>query len=192
MAHGVVSSIVIAPFSNSDIRDWPAEHFTSLIGYLVTRWTGLVRVIGTSSQRLRANEIVRDFDPLRVVNECGRLPWAEVVRELRAATCVIGNNSGIAHLAGSYGVPTVCVFGGSHQRLEWRPMGAKLVLISRSIGCSPCGLDHGGSCPYNKACLNQIEPATVADVVLELIGVQDRSIRPVRDEAMTSAQGEVL
>ena len=47
-----MSAIVISPFSNSDIRDWPLEHYVSLIRILLQRWpgTGLIRVIGTKTK----------------------------------------------------------------------------------------------------------------------------------------------
>lgn len=162
-----MNNIVVAPFSNSDIRDWPGEHYARMIALVLDRWegTGMVRVVGTKTQAMRACDIVRHLDPMRVSQDCGRLPWPDVVAEIRAAACVIGNNSGIAHLAGMYGVPTVCVFGGSHQRLEWRPIGRRVVTLTRAIGCSPCHLDHGMSCPYDKACLRQITPESVADAV---------------------------
>ncbi len=164
--------IIVAPFSNSDIRDWPAEHYAGLIEELVLRRKvdEQVWVVGTANQKMRGADIVRRFDAGRVVNACGHLSWPDLLAELRRAACVVGNNSGVAHLAGHYGVPTVCVFGGSHQRLEWGPRGSRLVLVSRAIGCSPCGLDHGASCPFDKACLTQIDAAEVADIVVSLIG----------------------
>lgn len=166
-----MNTIVVSPFSNSDIRDWPIEHYSQLVGILSQRWTlpGLIRVIGTRNQALRACEIVRPFDATRVVNDCGRLTWPQVIAELKTATCVIGNNSGVAHLAGFYGVPTVCIFGGSHQRLEWRPLGFNVAVVSRAIGCSPCQLDHGQSSPFAKACLRAITPEVVADAAFAII-----------------------
>jgi ADP-heptose:LPS heptosyltransferase len=164
-----MKTIVIAPYSNSAIRDWPSVHFASLIGLLLEQWNetaGIIRVTGTASQRLRANAIVRQHPSQRVLNDCGRLEWPVLVGELRNAACVIGNNSGIAHLAGSFGVPTVCIFGGSHQRREWRPLGFGVTLLSREIGCSPCHLDHGARCPHALACLSEITPQAVADAAL--------------------------
>lgn len=166
-----MSDILLAPFSNSEIRDWPPEHFAALIDLLVAGpLPGRVQVVGTAGQRLRANDIVRRFDPERVVNTCGRLSWLDLLAEIRRAACVVGNNSGVAHLAGAYGVPTVAVFGGSHSRLEWRPRGERLVVLTRAIACSPCHIDHEGGCPYDKACLRRIEPAEVAAAVRERIG----------------------
>ena len=166
-----MSAIVIAPFSNSGIRDWPSTSYRRLIGVLLERLEpdAAIRVIGTANQKLRANEVVRDFPATRVVNECGRLSWAGMIGALRAASCVVGNNSGVAHLGGFFGVPTVCVFGASHQRHEWRALGQSVILVTRAIGCSPCHLDHGQVSPYDKACLREIEPETVADAAFTIM-----------------------
>ena len=159
-----MSDIVIAPFSNSDIRDWPVTHNAVLVGLLLEGLdpAARIRVIGTANQKLRGCEIVRYHPVDRVVNDCGRFSWPEVIALLRGARCIISNNSGVGHLGGAFGVPTVCIFGGSHQRHEWRPLGASVMLVSRAIGCSPCQLDHGSLSPYDKACLREIAPETVA------------------------------
>ena len=166
-----MSDVVIAPFSNSAVRDWPVEHYTRLVGLLLDRVGGeaRVRIVGSTGQRLRACDIVRPYPSGRVSNECGRLAWPALLGMLGSAGCVVGNNSGITHVSGAYGTPTVCVFGGSHERREWRPRGGNVVLLTRAIGCSPCQLDHGDTSPYNKACLRQIEPASVLDAVVTVI-----------------------
>ena len=174
-----MSDIIVAPFSNSAIRDWPAPHYAALIGLLCARdVAATIRVVGTRNQWIGACEIVRDHDPARVVNECGRMSWPDVVAALRAARCVVANNSGVSHLAAHFGTPTVCVFGGSHQRREWRPLGRNVVLLSRVIGCSPCHLDHHGVSPYRKACLSDIDPAAVANAVATAMARDDRTMEP--------------
>lgn len=179
-----MSDILLAPFSNSHIRDWPIGHWRALAGLLLERWTGdgLIRVVGTANQRMGANEIVRPHHPARVVNECGTLPWGELTGELARAALVVGNNSGVAHLAGHCGAPTVCVFGGSHQRLEWRPLGRNVAVVSRVIGCSPCQLDHGQVSWFDKACLRQIEPETVADAAFAVMARVAREEDGMRSE----------
>lgn len=164
-----MSHIVIAPFSNSDIRDWPAHHFRDLIARLVAERDDVIRVVGAPGQAIRARAIVRAFDASRVISDCGRRSWDETVGLIRTAACVVGNNSGIAHLAAFEGVPTVCVFGGAHQRLEWRPIGDQVVTLSRTIACSPCHFHHAAHCPYGLACLEQITPDAVFEAVSRLI-----------------------
>jgi len=161
--------IVVAPFSNSDIRDWPAAHYRTLVGLLTTRWDGPIHIVSAPGQAIRAARIVRDFDARRVINECGRRSWPSTIELIRSAVCVIGNNSGIAHIAALHCVPTICIFSGAHQRLEWRPLGGHVVTLSRSIACSPCHLHHAAACPYGLACLDQISPEAVLETVQRLL-----------------------
>lgn len=158
-----MSVILVSPFANGDIRDWQPGRFSALIGLLLDRWDGMIQVIGTRSQATRAAAIIRPYAATRVVSLCGHLASDEVADAVRDAACVIGNNSGMTHLAGWLGVPTVCVFGGSHQRIEWRPTGFSTRTLSRAIGCAPCHLHYARDCPYDKACLALIEPKAVAD-----------------------------
>lgn len=162
-----MNPIILAPFSNGDIRDWQPDHFSRLIGFLLERWSGPIRVIGTRSQTTRAAAIVRPYDATRVVSDCGRLAWEDVIALVRGAACVVGNNSGVTHVSAWFGVPTICVFSGSHRRGEWHPMGASARTISSVIGCAPCHLHRAAQCPYGKACLGRIAPELVADMVFE-------------------------
>ena len=163
-----MSDVIVAPFSNSDMRDWPIAHYAECVRLLLARWTGggTIHVVGTANQKLAACGIVRQAPTARVVNQCGRWSWDRVLGEIERAACVIVNNSGIAHIAAGLGVPTVCVFGGAHDRNEWRPLGRNMIVVTRAIGCSPCQLDHGQSSWYGKACLRQIEPATVVEAAM--------------------------
>jgi ADP-heptose:LPS heptosyltransferase len=187
-----VTTILIAPFSNSDIRDWPADHYRRLIEILLARIDEAVaiRLIGARGQVLPACDIVRGFDPERVINDCGRLSWAELIDAVMSAACVIGNNSGIAHLGGYHRTPTVCVFSGAHQRIEWRPLGSKVATLSRSIACSPCHLHYAADCPYDLACLRRIDPELVANVALKLMAARrsDR-LRDAETDATCSLEG---
>lgn len=165
----MMAHIVIAPFSNSDIRDWPPAHFRALIALLVGQWDGAIHVVGAPGQGIRAGAIVRPFDAARVINDCGRTAWTATMELIRSAACVIGNNSGVAHLAALACVPTVCIFSGAHQRLEWRPIGDNVVTLSRAIVCSPCHFHHAVDCPYGLACLDQISPERVFETVRRLL-----------------------
>ena len=180
-----MTEIIIAPFSNSDIRDWPARHFARLITLLGERRTlAQIRLIGTQSQRLRANEIVRFAPADRVVNACGQLAWSEVEGLLHNAACVIGNNSGIAHLSAQLGTPTVCIFSGAHQRTEWRPLGFNVALVSRVIGCAPCLLHRAADCPYDLDCLSLIAPEAVYEAAIDIMNKVDRMKRHATPKEM--------
>jgi len=167
-----MNPIVISPFANSDIRDWPLAHFQSLIGLLIAARPENIHIVGAPGQAIRVRDLVRPFDSARVVNDCGRLEWSALNRLIRGAGCVIGNNSGIAHLAALAGTPTICIFGGAHRRGEWRPIGRNVVTLSRALACSPCGFHSAAACPVGIACLDQIAPETVFEVAISLLNGQ--------------------
>ncbi|MGN7997978.1 glycosyltransferase family 9 protein [Sphingomonas sp. 22176] len=161
--------VILSPFSNSYVRDWPVDYYRILLEKLLAVAPSdiLFRVIGTQAQALRARDIVRPLDAGRVFNDCGCHTWDVVASAIGRAACVIGNNSGVAHLAAQRGVPTICIFGGSHQRQEWRPVGRHVTIVSRAIWCSPCHLDRSSQCRFDKACLRGIDPEDVASAVLQ-------------------------
>jgi ADP-heptose:LPS heptosyltransferase len=179
-----MSEIVIAPLSHNPVRDWPAAHYRALIGLLLDQAAddNSVMLVGTRNQRLVLNEIARPFAATRVANACG-LDWNMVVARIRTAACVIGNNSGVTHLAGLFGVPAICIFGGSHQRTEWGPLSPSTTVLSRVIGCSPCQLHEISHCPYDIACLREITPEQVAAEVMTALDPAARGMRSSTGEA---------
>jgi ADP-heptose:LPS heptosyltransferase len=172
-----MTKIVLAPFSNNALRDWPAAHYSETIGLMLDRLApdAHISVVGTRGQRLGAAEIVRPFPADRVVNDCG-ISWESVLEKIRGASCVIGNNSGITHASRHFGTPTVCVFGGSHQRTEWGPLGDHVVILSRVIGCSPCQFNHAFECPYGAACLREIVPVDVVAAAFNVVARAGRHL----------------
>lgn len=147
---------VVAPFANERVREWPLEHFRAAVDLL--RRTHRVLVVGSPAQRLRANLLVRGFAAREVVNACGRTRWADVVAAVDEADLVVANNSGIAHLAAARGRWTLCIFSGSHPYQQWRPVGPRVVTVTRRTACSPCRL-AGDPCPNGLACLADLDAA---------------------------------
>ena len=147
--------VVISPFANERVREWPTRNYRELIE-LIWREHGLPAIIvGTRAQRAVANDLVRGLSSERVRNTCGYLSWGELTEAVDAAPYVIANNSGIAHLAAARGRWTLCVFSGSHAYNEWMPRGPFVVTVGRALPCSPCELGTD-RCPNNIACMARI------------------------------------
>ena len=159
-------AIVLAPFSNQALRDWPLASYRALAALCIDRLDAEVQFIGTEPHRSAVDAMLRDLPAERAHNLCGDTRWDAVRRLVIAADCVVANNSGIAHLAASLAVPTVCVFAASHNPYEWMPRGAFVSVLFKRTGCSPCGLSHASDCPFDQRCLREITPATVFDAVL--------------------------
>lgn len=155
--------VVISPFANERVREWPVAQYRRFIERVLAAGEGPVTVVGTRPQRMRANEVVRGFPYPEVVNSCGRLSWPELVALVDRAAYVVANNSGTAHLAADRGRWSLCLFSGSHSFVEWMPRGPRVVLISRMTACSPCALG-GGRCPHGIACMAHLDADAVFDL----------------------------
>jgi ADP-heptose:LPS heptosyltransferase len=162
-----MTTILLSPFSNSALRDWP--HYDALIGLFVDNTDFQMTVIGAASQRVLADRLVRRHHAKRVVNTAGMLPWPEVLQRVKCADLVVANNSGVAHLAATLGAPMVCIFAASHSPDEWMPRATRSTIIVKETACSPCGLDVVENCAFGVRCLYEINAEIVFHACMEQI-----------------------
>ena len=161
----VSGPIVVAPFANERIREWPLENFRGFIECGL-RHGHTFSVSGTWAQRALANTLVRTFPSDRVQNACGTTSWVEMQEMLLRAPFVVANNSGIAHLAADLGQWVLCVLAGSHSWVEWMPRGPKVVTIARMPACAPC---CASTCPNELTCLADVKPEFAFDTITSAI-----------------------
>ncbi len=160
MSHTESAPVVISPFANERVRQWPSRHYRELIE-IITREHGFpVLLVGTKDQRSVANTIVRGLSSELVSNACGNLSWSELVAVIDAAPYIVANNSGVAHLAAARRRWTLCIFSASHAVTEWMPRGPFVLTVVKSLRCSPCGLG-AARCPNGVACMTQLQPDDV-------------------------------
>ena len=86
--------VVVAPFSNAFIKDWPPEHYRQLIELCVERGGVRAIVVGTSGQRELGNQIIRALPAPAVENRCGTMSWLELGALIDGSAAVVGNDSG--------------------------------------------------------------------------------------------------
>ncbi|PPF87841.1 glycosyl transferase [Subtercola sp. Z020] len=100
-------------------RRWPAERFAKVAEAL--RGDGH-RIIftGSEAERPRAEEVARlgGFGPESV--SAGRLALDEFAAVVKSARLVVSADTGAAHLASAYGIPSVVLFGPAPPE-EWGP-----------------------------------------------------------------------
>lgn len=152
--------VVVSPFANERVRQWPSRYFRELIEIIMREHGFPVLIVGTRAQRAAANDIVRGLSSEWVKNTCGALAWAELMTAVNAAPYVVANNSGVAHLAAARGRWTLCIFAASHAYNEWMPRGPFVVTITRAVPCSPCRLAED-RCPNDLACMMGLRPSGV-------------------------------
>jgi len=154
--------IVVAPLSNSTVRDWPLDRYIHLIGMLLAKVECYVVLVGSPDQLPSLSHICHQHHGnRRLVNLGGQIDWSELAGVLGHADLVIANNSGVAHLAAACGRPTLAIYSGSHQPQEWGPRGESVRAVTAAVPCSPCGYERLELCPYDHRCMTLIEPETI-------------------------------
>ncbi len=117
--------VVIHPGSGSPHKNWPAECFAQVAQRLAGAGVQIVFLEGESDNEpcCRALAAVEGNAPL-----IAGLPVREVAGALARCQLLIGNDSGISHLAAAVGLPVIALFGPSDPDV-WRPMGANVELV---------------------------------------------------------------
>jgi ADP-heptose:LPS heptosyltransferase len=122
------SPVAIHPGSGGARKRWPRGHFAALI-HTLRRACAPILIAGPQDEEILA----------QVVAEAGTTP---AVRNLSVAglaallshcALYIGNDSGVTHLAGMLGVPTIALFGPTEPAL-WRPLGPRVITLRSPTG----------------------------------------------------------
>lgn len=129
---------VIHPGSGSPLKNWPPQRFSALMRTICAMWprSRLALIAGPADQA-----------PVKGLLDSwsGQLPvlspptLTALVRELGRASLLVGNDSGVTHLAASLGVPTLAIFGPSDP-IIWAPLGPRTRVALGTAACGPC---HG-------------------------------------------------
>ncbi|MBU0574973.1 MAG: glycosyltransferase family 9 protein, partial [Proteobacteria bacterium] len=64
----------------------------------------------------------------------------------------ISNDSGLMHVAGALGIPTIAIFGSTNP-VTTSPAGVKSIVIHHDVDCSPC---LKPVCPTDFRCMDLI------------------------------------
>lgn len=168
--------VVLAPEANSADRPWPRAAWIDLERRLLDRGFPCV-VIGTN-----ASSLIRFRSTPFIGQEPGR-----VLAVLQRASCVVGNDSGMVHLAGLLGTPAVALCGlvggrrvfGAYRTVRW---------IDGPLPCNGCEWSDPERQLYGCvrcASLDMIQPAQVLDLVEELTcrWVWDETLLPAGPRA---------
>lgn len=115
-------AVVLHPGAASGSRCWPAGRFAAVARALRSRGHRVL-VTGSVAERSLAQQIAgaAGLDAESVV--AGRTSMPELAALVAAAALVISNDTGVAHLAVAFAVPSVTLFGPVSPRIWGPPAG---------------------------------------------------------------------
>ncbi|OPZ99444.1 MAG: lipopolysaccharide core biosynthesis protein [Planctomycetes bacterium ADurb.Bin412] len=113
--------IAIHPGSGSEQKCWPRACFLQIAENLVKNGLQPLFLVGpTELERWEKSEIL-EFS--KKYHTLSNIPLSQLAPILSICDGFLGNDSGMAHLAGSMGLATLAVFGPS-KSIHWKPLGA--------------------------------------------------------------------
>jgi ADP-heptose:LPS heptosyltransferase len=110
---------VIHPFASSPAKTWPAANFLALAEHL----NDCIFIGGPTD----------DLTPFHSFRTLAGAPLSEIKSLLAGASLFIGNDSGPAHMAAAFGVPSIVMFGDSDREI-WGPWRTPSEILDISAG----------------------------------------------------------
>jgi ADP-heptose:LPS heptosyltransferase/GT2 family glycosyltransferase len=178
--------VAVHPGVGNAMRQWPSEHFASLVDLMVERnGVNAVLIGGREEAELADAVLAQIANTACVASLVGKTSLQQLPVLLQACALYVGNNSGPKHIAAALGVPTIGIHSGVVDAIEWGPIGQRSVAVRRNMSCSPCYLARLEDCPRGFACMNGLEPMAVQEVAEQLLGrrVERRLIEPLVEPA---------
>ncbi len=159
-------------------RRWPAVNYARVAQVLIQQKKARVVLLGTPgesslNEQIRALAGQPDEDDGSIINLAGRTSEKEVAALLAGCDLFVGNDGGLAQLAGVAGIPAVVIFGPTNAT-AWQPFGTeegrvKIVQAAMELPCRPClyrGKTLGSrlGCAA-RPCLTTITPGQVLETI---------------------------
>ena len=159
---GTFAAAHVASFAHAAKR-WELGRFAAVFDELAARRGLPVVLLGSAGERSVNREAAGLAKQARVFDLSGATSLPEALGVLAEAAFFLGNDSGLAHLAGAAGTPSVVVFGPTDPeatrpwdgaRRDGRPV--RQALVRRRTLCAPCRF---AVCPIDHACMEGVTPA---------------------------------
>lgn len=116
-------AVVIAPGSGSLTKCWPIENYFAVAQELIKDNFKVLFLLGPAELDRFSSATINQLGNVAPV--ASGLSLTEVLQLLSVANVFIGNDSGIAHLAGGLGVKTITLFGPTQSDL-YKPCGRQV------------------------------------------------------------------
>lgn len=140
--------LAFAPGASHPTKQWPAASFALLADRLIKSRGLPVLLIGGEQDRETAAAVVQSA-ALPVIDWTGRLDLSLLPAAVQRCRLLVSNDSGPMHVASAVRTPVIGLFGPTHPRLGFSPLGARDRAISLDLPCSPCSLHGEKACKFH-------------------------------------------
>jgi len=171
--HGLTAGkyVLLLPGSQKAgwLKRWGVQHYAALARALRAAGVEKVAIIGGPDE-VEDCEAIASQGGEGVINLNGKTSIPEIVPLAEGAACIVGNDTGAAHVASCAGKPLLVICGATDPR-RVRPIGSHVQAVQWTGPCINC---YRKTCNYQPelACMEAVSVATVADWVFVQAGVR--------------------
>ena len=145
-------------------KRWFPERFAAVADRLTGRFSCPVVLFGSAGDRA-STEAVQSAAKSALIDIAGKTNLGDAIALIARCDLFITNDSGLMHVAGALGVPTVAIFGSTNPQTTY-PLGDRTLLIRRPVDCSPC---LKKDCPTDFRCMDLVTVDEVYDESIRLL-----------------------
>jgi len=170
----------VHPGARWETKRWDEEKFAQVCQILIEGHNCKILLLGDAEDDELVENISKGVHELveniskgvpkpRVIQVLG-LPTGRILSLIKRCDCLVTNDSGPMHIAQALQVPVVAIFGPTHPKLGFAPLGSKNVVLCANVKCSPCSLHGEKRCSKkSRFCMDLIEPKMVVEAVEKLL-----------------------
>jgi len=161
-------AVGVHPGARWEAKRWEAKSFAQVCDRLLESGRKCL-LLGDEEDMPFVQEIVGRMSrvPTVLAGELGLRALAAVIQRCRVLLC---NDSGPMHVATAVGTPVVAIFGPTHPKLGFAPVGEHDVVLTANLPCSPCSLHGEKACKFShRRCMEAILPDRVVAEVERLV-----------------------
>ena len=159
----------VAPGASHGPKRWLPERFAQVADHVAESRDMRVLLLGSEDDRTVTGEVARAMKS-PAVDWTGTTDLSLLPAAVQRCGLLVSNDSGPMHVATAVGTPAVGVFGATHPRLGFAPLGPADAVVTLDLPCSPCSLHGDLACRYGThACMEDLEPRRVIEEAERLI-----------------------
>jgi heptosyltransferase-2 len=143
---------------------WFPDRFAAVADRLIAATSGQALLFGSGSDR-ESTARVQSHSGHSLVDLAGQTDLKEAMALISRCRLFISNDSGLMHVAGALGVPTVAIFGSTNPEAT-SPPGKRSVVVHHAVPCGPC---LKPVCPTDFRCMESIGVEEVTRAALDLL-----------------------
>ncbi|MHB8770704.1 MAG: lipopolysaccharide heptosyltransferase II [Syntrophales bacterium] len=146
-------------------KKWFPDRFAAVADRLIDATGGQAVLFGSAGDRESTTAVARSArHPLTDI--AGTTDLREALALIARCSLFLSNDSGLMHIAGALGIPTLALFGSTNPAAT-SPAGERSVVIHHPVECGPC---LKPVCPTDFRCMEAITVDEVYAAAIKLLG----------------------